>query len=120
MLYLSKISNSGEQAQIGGVFSTATQLGGTLVLAISTIVSDHVADSKALQLGLEIHSGKVQTSLIPKEALLKGYRAAFWTCCAFASLAALLIIVGLRGMGPVGRSRTAHSENITSAETKQP
>jgi hypothetical protein len=111
MLYLSKISAPEEQAQIGGVFSTATQLGGTLVLAVSSIVSDRVTDREALRLGITMKSGQLETSLIPKDALLKGYTAAFWTCSAFAAVAALLVVLGLKGMGPVGRKRAVEPQD---------
>ena len=72
------------------------------MLAISTIVSDRVAQQKAKSLGIIIEASKTQTSDIPKPALLQGYRAAFWTCFGLSMLAALVVAVLLRKMGTVG------------------
>lgn len=75
------------------------------MLAISTIVSDRVAQQKAASLGVIIEASKTQSSEIPKLALLQGYRAAFWTCFGLSMLAALVVGVLLRKMGTVGRKK---------------
>lgn len=77
------------------------------MLAISTIVSDRVAQQKAASLGVIIEASKTQSSDIPKPALLQGYRAAFWTCFGLSMLAVVVVAVFLRKMGTVGRKKKA-------------
>jgi len=102
MLFISRTSSQAEQGQGGSIFSAVVAIGGALMLAISTIVSDRVAQQKAKSLGIIIEASKTQTSDIPKPALLQGYRAAFWTCFGLSMLAALVVAVLLRKMGTVG------------------
>lgn len=89
------------------------------MLAISTIVSDQIAQQKARSLGVIIEASKTQSSDIPKTALLQGYRAAFWTCFGLSMLAALSVAVLLRKMGPVGRKKTADKEEKQEKEEQQ-
>lgn len=89
------------------------------MLAISTIVSDQIAQQKAKSLGVIIEASKTQSADIPKTALLQGYRAAFWTCFGLSILAALVVAVLLRKMGPVGRKKTADKEEKKEKEEKQ-
>jgi hypothetical protein len=105
MLFISRTSAQSEQGQGGSIFSTVVAIGGALMLAISTIVSDRVAQQKAASLGVIIEASKTQSSEIPKLALLQGYRAAFWTCFGLSMLAALVVGVLLRKMGTVGRKK---------------
>ena len=88
------------------------------MLAISTIVSDQIAQQKARSLGVIIEASKTQSSDIPKTALLQGYRAAFWTCFGLSMLAALVVAVLLRKMGPVGRKKTADKEGKQEKEER--
>ncbi|KAJ9095052.1 hypothetical protein QFC19_007732 [Naganishia cerealis] len=102
MLFISRTSSQSEQGQGGSIFSAVVAIGGALMLAISTIVSDRVAQQKAASLGIIIEASKTQSADIPKFALLQGYRAAFWTCFGLSMLAALIVGVLLRKMGTVG------------------
>lgn len=76
-LYVSRIVGTQDQAQGGSIFNTITQLGSALVLAVTTIVSDSVSNKEAANLGVIVHGNRDVTTVIPKEAILKGYRAAF-------------------------------------------
>lgn len=82
-LYVSRIVGPQDQAQGGSIFNTITQLGSALVLAVTTIVSDSVSNKEAAHLGVVVHGNRDVTTVIPKEAILKGYRAAF---CKYLSL----------------------------------
>ncbi|KAJ9111037.1 hypothetical protein QFC22_006633 [Naganishia vaughanmartiniae] len=111
MLFISRTSAQSEQGQGGSIFSTVVAVGGALMLAISTIVSDRVAQQKAASLGVNIDASKTQSAEIPEPALLQGYRAAFWTCFGLGILAAFVVGVFLRKMGTVGRKKHVASEN---------
>lgn len=76
-LYVSKIVEPQDQAQGGSIFNTITQLGSAIVLAVTTIVSDSVSNKESARLGVIVHGNRDTTTVIPKAALLKGYRAAF-------------------------------------------
>jgi drug/metabolite transporter (DMT)-like permease len=102
MLFISRTSSQAEQGQGGSIFSAVVAVGSALMLAISTIVSDRVAQQKAKSMDVIIEASKTQTSEIPKPALLLGYRSAFWTCFGLSMLAALVVAVLLRKMGTVG------------------
>ncbi|KAJ9096309.1 hypothetical protein QFC20_006447 [Naganishia adeliensis] len=107
MLFISRTSSQSEQGQGGSIFSAIVAIGSALMLAISTIVSDRVAQQKAASLGVIIEASKTQSSDIPKPALLQGYRAAFWTCFGLSMLAVVVVAVFLRKMGTVGRKKKA-------------
>lgn len=96
-----------EQAQAGGIFNAITQIGNGVVVAITTLVSDKVANRKSAQLGMDVNSANTVSSAIPPLALLEGYRAAFWTCTGFMALAIIAILVGLRGLKAVGKKAKA-------------
>jgi hypothetical protein len=96
------------------------------MLAISTIVSDRVAQQKAASLGIAIEASKTQSADIPKPALLQGYRAAFWTCFGLSVLAALVVGILLRHMGTVGGKKKAapieedlQAEKVASSEKQE-
>lgn len=77
------------QSLAGGVFSEVSQFGNSVGLAITAAIAASVTAQSSVE-------GRV-------EALMKGYRAAFWTI--FASCATVTIIswVGLRKSGVVGK-----------------
>lgn len=76
-LYVSKIVSPQDQAQGGSIFATMTQLSTSLMLAISTSVSDSVQRKEAGKLGVIIHGNQDTETVVPKLALLKGYKAAY-------------------------------------------
>ncbi|CAJ0542607.1 Ff.00g001630.m01.CDS01 [Fusarium sp. VM40] len=77
-----------KQAVAGSVFNAASQFGNAMGLAIMQVVSTLVTKQ---------HSGRPAP-----EALLEGYRAAFWTMFAFMVLCAAIGGIGLRKAGRVG------------------
>lgn len=78
-LYVSKTVAPEDQAQGGSIFNTITQLSSSIILAVTTIVSDSVQQKEAARLGVIVHGNRDTTTIVPKEAILKGYQAAFCT-----------------------------------------
>jgi MFS family permease len=81
------------QALAGAVFSTVAQFGQSLGLGACQVVA----------LGGEVSD--VEVGEAAAAALLKGYRASFWTMFAFMVACGLIAIVGLRKAGRVGLKR---------------
>ena len=79
------------QSLAGGVFNEVAQFGNSVGLAITAAIAASVTE----------HSGTDQRL----EALMKGYRAAFWTI--FASCATVVIIAwfGLKKSGIIGKKQ---------------
>ncbi|KAI5465294.1 major facilitator superfamily domain-containing protein [Mariannaea sp. PMI_226] len=76
------------QSLAGAVFSTASQFGSALGLAILQVISTTVTNEQA---------GKDE-----KLALMDGYRASFWTMFAFMMLCTAIGLLGLRKTGKIG------------------
>ncbi|KAL0063122.1 hypothetical protein AAF712_010030 [Marasmius tenuissimus] len=92
-LFIAKVSLPHEQSVAGGVFQCMTQLGTSLGITISTVVSNRVAATEVDR--------------------LESYKAAQWTNLGFGILAASLSIIWLRGVGPIGHnSKTAPPEDV--------
>lgn len=107
ILYVSKIASREDQAQAGSTISTITQLGSSILLAIISVVASKVQVSESDRLGHPLQDFRnTPATSIPKEALLKSYRAAFWTCFALVALSIVITLLGLRQMGYVGAGRT--------------
>jgi len=109
-LFIAKIALPHEQSVAGGVFNTINQLGTAFGLAIASVVSDTVRRKALRESGDE------------PDALLRGYRAAFWTCCGFGLVALALTLVFLRGIGIVGHvpekeeeKDSVHPEKLSSS-----
>ncbi|KAF4450776.1 hypothetical protein F53441_6108 [Fusarium austroafricanum] len=77
-----------KQAVAGSVFNAASQFGNAMGLAIMQVVSILVTKK---------HAGAS-----PAEALLRGYKASFWTMFSFMILCGFIGAVGLRKAGRVG------------------
>ncbi|KAJ3575022.1 hypothetical protein NP233_g1365 [Leucocoprinus birnbaumii] len=99
-LYIAKIALPHEQSLAGALFQTMVQLGTSAGITISTVVFD-----------------RVSLSLKEGEDNIKSYRAAHWTCCAFALCAALLSLVVFRGVGVPGHRK--EDSEVTSRETDE-
>ncbi|KAJ1307526.1 hypothetical protein OPQ81_001624 [Rhizoctonia solani] len=89
-LFVAKIALPHEQSLAGGIFNTVNQLGTAFGLAIASVVNDSVRRRTLRESGDELGS------------LLRGYRAAFWTCFGFGATALVLTLIFLRGIGIVG------------------
>jgi len=81
------------QALAGGVFNTVAQIGKTVGLATSAVIASSIT-AKAAQNGAS-----------SKEALLDGYKAAFWYCFALCLTTLGISAWGLRKIGKVGTKR---------------
>lgn len=78
------------QSLAGAVFNTAAQLGTSLGLALTSLLSESVMRAA------ELHGD--QTSA----ALGKGYAAAFWLAFGWLLFVCGLAVIGLRHLGRVG------------------
>ncbi|KAH7332782.1 MFS general substrate transporter [Rhizoctonia solani] len=91
-IFVAKIALPHEQSLAGGIFNTLNQLGTAFGLSIASVVNNSVHQSALHSSGDELGS------------LLRGYRAAFWTCFGFGMAALVLTLIFLRGIGIVGHS----------------
>ncbi|EUC55277.1 MFS general substrate transporter, partial [Rhizoctonia solani AG-3 Rhs1AP] len=91
-IFVAKVALPHEQSLAGGIFNTLNQLGTAFGLAIASVVNNNVHHSALRESGDELGS------------LLRGYRAAFWTCFAFGMAALVLSLIFLRDIGIVGHS----------------
>ncbi|KAF8625057.1 hypothetical protein AX15_005579 [Amanita polypyramis BW_CC] len=80
-LFVARIAFPHEQSLAGGIFQTLTQLGTSFGLAITTIAHNRVTSHESVRTGIIPDS---QSSNVPPEAQLQGYRAAQWAGFAFA------------------------------------
>ncbi|KAG8738844.1 hypothetical protein FRC11_001101 [Ceratobasidium sp. 423] len=106
-LFVAKIALPHEQSLAGGIFNTVNQLGTAFGLAIASVVNDSVHRKTLRQTGDE------------QGSLLRGYRAAFWTCFGFGIVALVLTLIFLRGIGIVGergKSDTNDSKHASQSE----
>ncbi|QRV89746.1 major facilitator superfamily transporter [Ceratobasidium sp. AG-Ba] len=104
-LFVAKIALPHEQSVAGGIFNTVNQLGTAFGLAIASVVSDSVRRKALRESGGEDQLG----------SLLRGYRAAFWTCFGFGIVALILTVVFLRGIGIVG-----HRDETDDKDAREP
>ena len=81
------------QGLAGGVFNTISQIGKSVGLAIAALIANDVTSRSA-------HENRPNT-----EALMKGYRGAFWFCFALSGTALCVSALGLRKIGNVGMKR---------------
>ncbi|KAF2424447.1 integral membrane protein [Tothia fuscella] len=81
------------QALAGGVFNTVAQVGKSVGLAISAVIASTITMRSNI------------TEKESAEALVAGYKAAFWYCFAGCVATLLSSAWGLRGIGKVGLKR---------------
>ncbi|KAG9098272.1 hypothetical protein FS749_004259 [Ceratobasidium sp. UAMH 11750] len=105
-LFVAKLALPHEQSVAGGIFNTVNQLGTAFGLAIASVVSDSVRRKSLRESGGEDQLG----------SLLRGYRAAFWTCFGFGIVALVLTVVFLRGIGVVGHRNEKDTNEPTELE----
>ncbi|KAF2186452.1 MFS general substrate transporter [Zopfia rhizophila CBS 207.26] len=84
---------SGEQAVAGGVFSTVSQLGNSIGLALTAVIASSVMSTE--------RHGAVEED----ENILRGYKGAFWASFGAAIGTCLISAWGLRKVGKVGLKR---------------
>jgi hypothetical protein len=90
------------QALAGAVYSTVAQFGMSLGVGLCQVVALGVMGSDA-QGGTGHGGGAFEDA--DEGAVLKGYRAGFWTMFASMILCGLVAVVGLRNAGKVGLKR---------------
>lgn len=92
-----------KQGLAGGVFNTCVQLGQSIGLALSAVISNRITAAGGSGGVLKVNGGE-STSLDQHEiGLLRGYRAAFWLLTGLNALCVVLSIFGLKRIGKVGR-----------------
>ncbi|RDL38338.1 Uncharacterized protein BP5553_02678 [Venustampulla echinocandica] len=77
------------QSLAGGVFNEVSQFGNSVGLAVTAAIAASVTE----------HTGIRD----PKEALMEGYRAAFWISFASHALVVIVVFFGLKKGGTVGK-----------------
>ena len=82
------------QALAGGVYNTISQIGRSVGLALSSLIAQNVT------------TASTSAGRDDKQALLDGYRAAFWLSFAMIVTSLLVNIWGLRGIGKVGLKKS--------------
>jgi MFS family permease len=81
------------QALAGAVFSTVSQFGTSIGIAVTAVISSSFTENS----GYTVKSSP--------DALMTGYRAVFWACLIAMVLACGVGAVGLRNIGKVGLKR---------------
>ncbi|CAD6892844.1 unnamed protein product [Tilletia controversa] len=89
-------------ALAGSLFATTVRVASSIGLALTSTISTAVARQYA-------HS---HTDVQPTDpdALLRGYRAAGWTCASFSLFAVVLAFIALRDVAPLRSEETRHEE----------
>ncbi|KAI0776576.1 major facilitator superfamily domain-containing protein [Trametes elegans] len=95
-LHISIALDARSQGLAGGVFNVATRLGTSLSLALSSAVAAAVS---AAARGAEEEEQEQEQ----EEALMAGFRAAGWVSFALAAASFAVCVLGLRGIGVIGR-----------------
>ena len=90
ILIISAVFPVKTQALGGAVFNTCSQLGTSVGLTITSVISDSVTAKSR-------HTNKSSPA-----ALLEGYRATFWALFAWTVIVVLVGAGGLRKLGKLG------------------
>ncbi|GME24419.1 Asparagine synthase [Neofusicoccum parvum] len=86
------------QALAGSVFNAVAQIGKSTGLAATAVIAARVTAEKE-------RGGGFQGELGRREALLEGYKAGWWYCCALGLVTVGVSAWGLRKVGKVGVKR---------------
>ncbi|KAF2012238.1 integral membrane protein [Aaosphaeria arxii CBS 175.79] len=92
-LVITQVFPEKTQALAGSVFNTIAQIGKSVGLATSAVIAASITEHSH-------HEDKTSP-----EALMQGYRAAFWYLFALSTAVGVLFAWGLRGIGRVGMKR---------------
>ncbi|GKU09429.1 methylenomycin a resistance protein [Fusarium langsethiae] len=98
LVIITEIFPEEKHAVAGAVFNTAAQVGNALGLAVMQVIS--VGVTKQYDKGTS-----------PKQALLAGYRATFWTMLALLLACATIGVMGLKRAGIVGLKHSQVEED---------
>jgi MFS family permease len=91
------------QALAGAVFNTVAQIGMSLGIGLCQVVALGVQGRGGSGEGFRHHGASPEE--VDTIAVLKGYRASFWTAFAYMAVCVVIAIVGLRKAGNVGLKR---------------
>ncbi|KAF8340762.1 efflux transporter [Cantharellus anzutake] len=116
-LFVAKVARLDEQSVAGGLFTTLTQVGTSVGLALSSIVLNQMVARNIQSLGPQETSSSKPSSSTPKSALLEGYRAVQWLNFSFMMVGLVLALVFLRHIGVIARMGEANLEEDAVAET---
>lgn len=81
------------QGLAGGVFNTVSQIGKSVGLALVALIANSVTENSSFE------------DKQSPEALMEGYRAAFWFLFTLCVASLVVSVWGLRAVGNVGRGR---------------
>jgi hypothetical protein len=81
------------QALSGAVFNTCAQLGTAIGLSVTQVIASSVTDNSP-------YADKSSP-----DALMEGYRVAFWTMFGWMVFICLVCVAGLRRVGGIGVKR---------------
>ena len=95
-LVISNAYPANVQSLAGGVFNEVSQFGNAVGLAVTAAIASSVTAHSSAASG----DGGGDDAI---EALMQGYRAAFWTICAATVLVLPVSFFGLAGSGLVGK-----------------
>ncbi|KDQ19284.1 hypothetical protein BOTBODRAFT_434411 [Botryobasidium botryosum FD-172 SS1] len=114
-IFVAKVALPHEQSLAGGVYNTVIQVGGAFGLAVTTVLYDRTALREAENiLG---HTVTHVDTNGPREALLKGYKAAQWLGCGFALTGMIFSATFLFRIGYVGHPKKGKSSEESLGET---
>jgi MFS family permease len=108
LIIVSDVFPEDTQALAGAVFNTVAQFGMSFGLSILQVVSLSVtgnAEGDAGRVSLNSTVVSDDPTDVDISALLKGYRASFWTMFGCMILSSLIAVVGLRKVGKIGVKR---------------
>lgn len=81
------------QALGGAVFNTCAQLGAAAGLSVTQVIASSVTNDSSY------------TNKASPNALMEGYRVAFWTMFGWMMFVCLVCVVGMRRIGVIGVKR---------------
>ena len=82
------------QALSGAVFNTCAQLGAAIGLSLTQVIASSVISAQA-----------PAAERSSPDALMRGYRVAFWTMFGWMIFACLVCVAGMRRVGVIGVKR---------------
>ena len=106
-LVITSVFPARTQGLAGGVFNTVAQIGKSVGLATSGVIAASITEHS------QYHEKE------SPEALMVGFRAAFWYMFALSCATGLLFIWSLKGIGKVGMKREWSSSDFVKQECEQ-
>ncbi|KAJ7330394.1 major facilitator superfamily-domain-containing protein [Mycena albidolilacea] len=109
-LQVSSAFDNDSKSLAGGIFTVATRIGASLGTAVTTSISTGV--SRNFQL---LHPELPSTD---PQVLMVGFRAGAWSLFAAAVISFAIALIGLRGIGIIGRSSDTKKPDPVEPEPK--